>query len=136
MASHQRATHKWWNEERSRFLVFASIVVRSEIARGDACAAARREVFVQSIPDIDVSPETTRLATEIVRVLRLPQKAEADASHVALCILHRMDYLLTWNCTHLANPVLQKELIDYCTYHRLHVPVICTPEYLTAQSYD
>lgn len=96
----------------------------------------RRAVYLQDIPDIDVSSETTRLAAELIRVLQLPQKAEADASHVALCILHRMDYLLTWNCTHLANPVLQKELIDYCTYHKLHVPVICTPEYLTLQSHD
>ncbi len=115
MASHQMVTHEWWKKERSRFLLFAAIVVRSEISRGDAGTASRREIYLQGIPDIDISPETTRLATEIIRVLRLPQKAQADASHLALCILHKMDYLLTWNCTHLANPVLQKELIDYCT---------------------
>ena len=71
------------------------------------------------------------LADSIVQLLQLPQKAEMDAAHVAFAIVHRMDYLLTWNCTHLANATLQKTLFEYCTYHHLHMPVICTPELLT-----
>jgi hypothetical protein len=67
---------------------------------------------------------------ELIKLLRIPAKAEADATHLALTILHRITYMLTWNCTHLANPVLQKELIEYCQYHQLHTPVICTPELL------
>ncbi|MES2708981.1 MAG: hypothetical protein V4726_20465 [Verrucomicrobiota bacterium] len=70
------------------------------------------------------------LADSIVQLLKLPPKALMDATHVAFAIVYRMDYLLTWNCTHLANAVLQKTLFDYCTYHRLHMPVICTPELL------
>ena len=66
-----------------------------------------------------------------MKLLQLPPKAEMDATHVAFSIVHRMDYLLTWNCTHLANAALQKTLFEYCTYHRLHMPVICTPELLT-----
>ncbi len=53
-----------------------------------------------------------------------------DASHLAITIIHRIDFLLTWNCTHLANPVLQKKIIEYGTCHNLHIPVICTPEFL------
>ncbi len=49
-------------------------------------------------------------------LFQLPRRAYTDASHLALAILHKMDYLLTWNCTHLANAVLQKELVDYCNY--------------------
>jgi len=67
----------------------------------------------------------------IVQLLQLTQKAEMDATHVAFGVVHRMDYLLTWNCTHLANATLQKTLFEYCTYHHLHMPVICTPEHLT-----
>ena len=83
--------------------------------------------FQWSLPDLDIPPETEDLADSLIK----PPKAEADATHLALAILHRITYLLTWNCTHLANPVLQKDLIDYCNYHRLHIPVICTPELLT-----
>ena len=47
-----------------------------------------------------------------------------------LTVVSEMDYLLTWNCKHLANPVLQKELVEYCRYHNLFIPIICTPEAL------
>ena len=51
--------------------------------------------------------------------------------NVAFAIVNRMDYLLTWDCTHFANATLQKTLFEYCTYHLIHMPVICTPELLT-----
>ena len=133
MAQHQRFTHQWWNSERSRFRLFTSFLVRFEASRGDPGAAARRMVYLENIPDLDVPLETEALSQNLIRLLRIPQKAEADATHLALTILHRMTYLLTWNCTHLANPVLQKELIEFCQYHQLHVPVICTPELLISE---
>ena len=70
------------------------------------------------------------MQSDIIALFRLPQKAVIDAAHLALAILPEMDYLLTWNCTHLANAVLQKDLIDYCGYHQLHFPIICTPRTL------
>ena len=82
------------------------------------------------IPELEVTAEVQPLAGSIVQLLQLPQKALMDATHVAFAIVHRMDYLLTWNCTHLANATLQKTLFEYCTYHHLHMPVICTPELL------
>jgi hypothetical protein len=84
-----------------------------------------------SVPELDLTSEVQPLADAIVQLLQLPQKAEMDATHLAFAIVNRMDYLLTWNCTHLANATLQKTLFEYCTYHHLHMPVICTPELLT-----
>ena len=130
MAQHQKFTHDWWTSERSRYRLFTSFLVRAEAARGDAVAAARRMPYLDNIPDLDVPLETDALSKNLSKLLQIPQKAQADATHLALTILHRITYLLTWNCTHLANPVLQKELIEYCHYHQLHVPVICTPELL------
>ena len=83
------------------------------------------------IPELVVTPEMQPLADSLVQLLELPPKAELDATHLAFTIVHRMDYLLTWNCTHLANATLQKTLFEYCVYHQLQVPVICTPELLT-----
>jgi hypothetical protein len=130
MASHQRATHVWWDTERQHFLLYTSQLVRAEASRGDSGAADRRKAYLDPLPDLDIPLETNALARNLINLLRIPPKAQADATHVALCILHQMTYLLTWNCTHLANPVLQKDLIDYCSYHHLHIPVICTPELL------
>ena len=131
MASHQQITQNWWDQERMRFRLYSSIAVRAEISKGDASAAAKRLKTMLGIPELDVTAEVQPLADSIVQLLRLPQKAQMDATHVAFAIVHRMDYLLTWNCTHLANATLQKTLFEYCTYHHLHMPVICTPELLT-----
>jgi hypothetical protein len=130
MAQHQKFTHAWWESDRSRYRLFTSFLVRAEAARGDPEAAARRLPYLENLPDLDVPLATDALSKDLIKLLKIPRQTEADATHLALTILHRITYLLTWNCTHLANPVLQKEMIEYCQYHQLHVPVICTPELL------
>ncbi len=134
IATDQQSTHRWWASERKRFRLYTSIFTIDEASSGDAGAAARRMVFLQDIHHLTVNPEIEPLAEDLVRLLRLPAKAVMDASHLAICILHQVDYLLTWNCTHLANPVLQKELVEYCRYHDLYIPIICTPEALLTPS--
>jgi hypothetical protein len=132
IATDQQTTHQWWANERHRFRLYTSIFTMDEASGGDAGAARRRMVYLQGIPQLTVVQEIAPLAEDLVRLLRLPAKAVMDASHLAICILHQMDYLLTWNCKHLANPVLQKELVEYCRYHDLYIPIICTPEALTS----
>jgi hypothetical protein len=134
MASHQKLTHEWWKDQRHKFLLYCSVLVRLEASRGDANAAQRRLAYLNGITELDVLPETVRLEADLIRLFQLPPRAAADAGHLAMAILHRMDYLLTWNCTHLANATLQKELMDYCLYHKLHLPIICTPETLITQA--
>ncbi len=134
IATDQQTTHQWWANERNRFRLYTSIFTIDEASGGDAGAAARRMLFLQGIPQLTVNPEIEPLAEDLVRLLRLPAKAVMDASHLAICILHQVDYLLTWNCKHLANPVLQKELVEYCRYHDLYIPIICTPEALLTSS--
>ena len=130
VASDQRATHEWWQNERQRFRLYTSIFTIDEASAGDPQAAARRLDWLKGVPQLAVSLETDTLAQSIVKLLRLPRKAAVDALHVAISIQHQMDYLLTWNCTHLANPILQKELVEFCRYHDLYIPIICTPEAL------
>jgi hypothetical protein len=130
IAVDQQATHEWWEQERMRFRLFTSAFTIDECSRGDAAAAKRRLSYLDGIIELAIPADLNLLENDIVRLFQLPQKALIDASHLALAIVHRMDYLITWNCTHLANAVLQKELVEYCVYHGLHVPIICTPETL------
>jgi len=102
----------------------------NECSRGDASAAERRLSFLEEIPELSIPEDLNLLEEDLIRLFQLPKKAVTDASHLALVIVHRIDYLLPWNCTHLANAVLQKELVEYCGYHNLHVPIVCTPETL------
>ena len=130
MATHQKKTHEWWNTERHKFLLYRSLLVRQEASCGTEDAARRRMLYLNGIVELDVLPATDKLEADLIRLFQLPPRAAADAGHLAMAILHRMDYLLTLNCTHLANAKLQKDLMEYCHYHRLHVPIVCTPETL------
>ena len=126
----QGITREWWEKERGKYYLFSSIFVSDEASGGDPQAANERLAFLKGIPELPVTTEVAILAAEIASLLSLPKNAILDASHLAMAIVHRIDFLLTWNCTHLANPVLQKDLIGYCSYYSLHIPVICTPELL------
>ena len=131
MATHQKLTHAWWRTERPKFLLYSSLLVRMEVTRGDQAAARRRLGYLENVAELEVLPETDRLEAELIRLFGLPPRAATDAGHLAMAILHRIDYLLTWNCTHLANATLQRDLMQYCLYRKLHVPIVCTPETLS-----
>jgi len=112
------------------FRLFTSAFTIDECSCGHASAAARRLSFLESIPELSIPEDLDLLESDIISLFQLPKKAYTDASHLALAITHRMDYFPTSNCTHLANAVLQKELFEYCGYHDLHMPIVCTPETL------
>jgi hypothetical protein len=130
IADDQLATVQWWDTERKHYRLFSSIFTTDEASAGDPEAASQRLDSLAGIRELDILEGFEQLESDIIALFRLPQKAVIDAAHLALAILHEMDYLLTWNCTHLANAVLQKDLIDYCGYNELHFPIICTPRTL------
>ncbi len=129
-AGHQQITQQWWLEQLSWYEPYISEVVHEEISRGDASAVGLRLKVVEGFARLVVTPEVTRLAREYYAALDLPDKARLDALRLALAVQHGMDYLVSWNFTHIvgARPrgIVQK--INY----RLHMetPVICTPEEL------
>jgi hypothetical protein len=85
---------------------------------------------VQGLPVLRVSPEARRLGDEIFRATTLPDKAAADALHVALAAVNGMDFLVTWNCTHIANGVVLKIVNAVCRDAGYEPPIVCTPEEL------
>ena len=60
----------------------------------------------------------------------LPPGAARDALHVAVAAMHDVDYLLTWNCKHLANAQIMRRIESVCQTHGRRMPIICTPEEL------
>ena len=70
---------------------------------------------LNGIPTLDIPVGFECLESDITQLFQLPDKAATDESHLALTIVHEIDYLLTWNRTHLANAIRQRELIDYYT---------------------
>jgi len=131
VAAHQQITRRWWRR-RSRFNLFVSQAVLQEAARGDAVAAARRLAAMDGLPVLAVDSAATELSARLFRKCALPPKAELDAVHIAVSVLNGMDYLLTWNCTHIANAALRGKIEQTCRDEGLQAPIICTPEELEA----
>jgi hypothetical protein len=70
----------------------------------------------------------------LITKLVLPSKAARDAAHIAVAAVHGMDFLLTWNCTHIANAELALGISAVCQDYEVRKPVICTPEELMGKS--
>jgi hypothetical protein len=125
-AAHQQVTREWW-AGRKAFDLYASQFVLDEAAKGGAEAAARRLVVLEDIPLLEVTEEATALAAKILSGGGLPSQARVDALHVAVATVHGMDYLLSWNCKHIANATLRSRIEGVCRLAGFEPPVICTP---------
>lgn len=74
------------------------------------------------------SSEADALAEALLREVALPQKAAADAVHIAVATTAGAEYLLTWNFKHIANPVLREQIARVCRSNGYEPPTLCTPE--------
>jgi len=128
-AAHQQITCDWW-DQRSRFDLFVSQAVLAEAARGDADTAARRLEALGEAAVLPVTDETGDLAERLISEQAVAGEAAIDAVHVAVAVVNGMDYLVTWNCTHIANAALRGKIEKTCRQAGFQAPIICTPEEL------
>jgi predicted nucleic acid-binding protein len=130
VAAHQQLTVTWWDEQRTRYELFTSQVVLAEARAGDPNAAQRRLAVLERLPLLDVTDAAIALATLLIARQALPAQAAQDALHLAITCVHGIQYLLTWNCTHLANARLRSRIEQVCREAGYIPPIICTPEEL------
>jgi len=79
---------------------------------------------------LEASVEAEHLAEAIIEAEAIPKRAVRDAAHIAVAAVNDIDYLLTWNCRHLANAQLIRRVSVICNAKGFNMPVICTPEEL------
>jgi hypothetical protein len=129
-AGKQALTKLFWEQERHKYELFTSIHTFNECKKGDREAAQKRIAFLEGIQVLPESAEIDHLAAIYQHLLKIPEKAKTDSFHLASCVLAGIDYLLTWNFTHLgvfAYPKV-KAYNDRCG---LRTPLLMTPEALT-----
>lgn len=129
-AAHQQITREWWDTQRYAFDLFISQMVLDEVSSGDPEAATRRLGLLEPLPLLNPHEEEAELAQALIEQAALPARAAADALHIAISVVNGMDYLLTWNCTHIANAALRHRIETVCRSKGFEVPIICTPEEL------
>jgi len=129
-SAHQRLTKLWWRTRRRHFRLVVSQFVLDEAAGGDAIAAAARLKVLAGLPRLLITEEVAELAATVMLQGEFPPKAAQDAAHIAVAAVHGVDFLLTWNCTHINNAQLLPGIQQACRQAGFHCPVICTPEEL------
>jgi hypothetical protein len=123
----QHITRLWWNAGRSAASSFISPYVIEEASNGDPVAAEERLAALRSISVLPVSPEISELAEFLLMGGGLPAKARIDALHIACAAYHDIDVLLTWNCTHIANPSQLPVMRGLCAARGFTLPELVTP---------
>ena len=113
-----------------------SQVVIDEVQVGDPTFAKNRLEIVASLPRLLITDQAITLAGNILSKGFLPQKAFPDALHIAIATVHQVEYLLTWNCKHIANVEVLPRIANLCEGMDLMLPIICTPEELLGGSND
>lgn len=86
--------------------------------------------FLAKIPILTISEEVVQFAEQLVEARVVPAKVRSDALHIAVAAVNGIEYLLTWNCTHIANAAIRGKIEEACRAAGLRVPIICTPEEL------
>ncbi len=128
VAGHQKATHDWWKTASETFSLVASELVVQEASAGDALAARKRLEALQPLQLLEVAEIAVDLADLLVRFQAVPAKAGEDALHIAICATNGVEYLVTWNCRHIANAAIRGQIESVCRDAGFEPPVICTPD--------
>lgn len=126
----QQMTREWWDGRRAEFDLFVSQIVLDEAAAGDADAARRRLELLSGVPVLEINEACRKLAAQLIVGVPIPERAALDALHVAVAAVNKMDYLVTWNCTHIANATLRGRIESICAANGFTAPTICTPQEL------
>jgi predicted nucleic acid-binding protein len=136
VAANQELTQEWWETRRHSFELYVSAVVIAEASRGDQTFAAARLAIIRELALVEVSEAALTLATALLQSAGLPRTANEDALHIAVASSTGLDYLLTWNCKHIANAAIIPRVNAVVRSHGYEPPLIYTPQQLMEESGD
>lgn len=126
-AACQHVTAEWWEGSRKLYDAVTSALVVAESREGDQRTARERLDLLRGIPVLRATDRVKELARALIKEGALPHKAQADALHIAIAAVHKVDYLLTWNCRHIDNPATKPFVRKVCASEGYVCPEICTP---------
>jgi predicted nucleic acid-binding protein len=135
-ASRQACTRQWWDGGCSDFELFTSQETLDEVTLGESAMAKERLELLNAAGILEINDEVAELTRALLRKEIVPAKAASDAVHIAVASVHRMDFIVTWNFKHIANPHIRTRLRDVVIAFGADLPVICTPEELLNDEND
>ena len=124
----QILAHQWWDEQSSEYQLVTSQYVLDEAAAGDPDMARARLMSLEGIPLLLLDEKIGEVAAQLIENAVLSPKSTVDALHISIAAFHRIEYLMTWNCSHIANARIQRRIRQVLDAMGIPMPVICTPQ--------
>jgi len=125
-AANQQVSRDWWRLRRQDFVCVASSEVEREASKGDPNEVNKRLEILRAVTILRASAESEQLTTALLATRALPPRAQTDAAHLAIAAVAKTDYLLTWNCRHLANMQILERLEAEAIRLGWKLPRVCT----------
>jgi hypothetical protein len=128
MLARRLHTREWWDLERRHFAVHTSGFAEDELRAGVFPRQADCRRLIAKLRYLAVTAIVRTVINEIVRRKLVPATKSGDAGHLAVAAAHNIDFLLTWNYAHMANPIVQARFDTLCTANGLRAPLMVSPE--------
>ena len=120
-------TRQWWEARRSCFICYTSIAVLDELEAGNHPKKEKKMHFLKELEYLDINDSIEEIVEVYISNYLMPNDAVGDAMHLAVASFYKMDFLLTWNCNHLANANKKKHIRRINERLRISTPEIITP---------
>jgi len=135
IAGKQAVTQDFFDLERDKYNLFISRYVLEECSKGDSAVAKKRLDLLKGITILPDTPEIEQLADAYMNILSIPLKSRIDTFHLAMCCVHEINILLSWNCTHLGTASMQI-VQRYNDARGLYTPQMTTPDSIMEVDFD
>jgi predicted nucleic acid-binding protein len=128
VAARQEITHEIWPILQEKFDIYISALVIQEASRGDREASKKRLDALYGIPIIEISQGAQEVAQSLISAKAIPSESEEDALHIAVASTNGMNFLLTWNFSHINNAFKKSKIIRTIEKQGFVPPEICSPD--------
>lgn len=130
VSDRQRSTRQLWEEYADAFEFVTSEIVFGEAERGDSREAQRRTAMLDNLTELRLSLEATALAHKLIDAGAVPLQSLSDAQHIAIAVVHNIEYLVSWNYKHIINETKRQHITEVCLAAGYQPTTLCTPETL------
>ena len=127
MLARRAWTRQWWDEMRQGYLLVTSAAVLDELSEGKYSTQEDALLLIDDLPQVTVEPDVLDIVNAYIQHKVMPNDPVGDALHLALASYHKCDFLLTWNCNHLANANKFGHIRRVNAMLGLYVPLLVTP---------
>ncbi len=128
IAARQEITHEIWPILQDNFDIYISALVIQEVSRGDKDAAKKCLHAVSHIPVLEITQKVQEVAQSLINENAVSPEFEEDALHIAVASINGMDFLLTWNFSHINNAFKKSKIIRAIEKQGFIPPEICSPD--------